>query len=142
MDITPTREYLDDLQKRLERILRDDPDELEPEALQFGAADIFVLLKALNEAIARWRPVAGLTLSELRDAAAQQKSIGAAAWAPILATCKLSPRGLASALTDFGNRFYDLHRNLSQEGEEIFNAVLDAFGLDQGDLSEEAATDG
>jgi len=56
MDITPTREYLDDLRKRLERILRDYPDELEPEAMQFGAADIFVLLKALYEAIARWRP--------------------------------------------------------------------------------------
>jgi hypothetical protein len=59
MDITPTKQYLDDLQKRLERILRDDPDEIEPEAMQFGPGDILTLLMALKNAIADWRPVAG-----------------------------------------------------------------------------------
>jgi hypothetical protein len=121
MDITPTQEYLDDLQKRLERILRDDPDELEPRALQFGAADILVLLKALNEAIARWRPVLGMTLSELREATKQ----GADAWPPILARSKMTPRDFARALADAGNPAF----KRGYKFEEIYDAVMEAFGL-------------
>jgi hypothetical protein len=127
MDITPTKPFLDDLQKRLERILSDDPDELEPEAMQFGPGDIFTLLVALKHGIADWRPVAGLTLSELGEAVEQ----GADAWPPILATCKMTPRDFASAVSEAGNLAY----KRAEEFEKIFLAVTEAFGL-PGDLRE------
>ena len=51
MDITPTREFLDDLGNRLEQIFDGDNAPI-------GRADILVLLKALRVATDIWRPVA------------------------------------------------------------------------------------
>jgi len=130
MDFTPTREFLEDLGNRLERL--GDGEENVP----IGLADIVTLRMALKTAIKIWRPVTTdkPTLDEMIDRAAKRPP-GPDAWAPIFkAYPELTPRGLAKAVRDFGNPIFERHERC----QELFDAVIDAFDLDPWQLNEPA----
>jgi hypothetical protein len=70
----------------------------------------------------------GLTLSELGEAV----ETGADAWPPILAAVKMTPRDFAKAVSAAGRPAY----KRAAEFQGIYDAVMEAFGLDHSNLRE------